>query len=79
MNLLVAVHYFAMSICDNPTIVEGHAPVHDITEEDVEEVRRWVVKYKDRLLGVWNQEMDLWRDLLHVLRTERGLPLKVQV
>jgi hypothetical protein len=72
--LLVAVYYFAMSISDDPTIVEGYAPVHDITEEDVEAVRRWVVKYKDRLLGVWNQKMDVCDDLIHVLKADRGLP-----
>jgi hypothetical protein len=69
-----------MSISDNPTIIEGDAPVYDITEEDVEAVRRCVVKYKDRLLGVWNQEMDLCRDLIHVLKADRGLPhVKAQV
>jgi hypothetical protein len=53
------MRYFSLSISDDPVILKGCPPVDDITEEDVEQVKRWIVKRKEKLLAYWRQEIDL--------------------
>jgi hypothetical protein len=51
--------FFSVSISDSPAIIEGYAPVGDIKEEDVQQVKQWVLKNKQTLLAVWHQEVDI--------------------
>jgi hypothetical protein len=61
---LPAASFFSVSVSDDPAIIDGYVPVGDIKEEDVEQVKLWVLENKQKLLAVWHQQTSIRRAML---------------